>query len=176
MPIRALPRRPPSMRIGSAEYRLRCTHHARMRSASPKFSPAVAAVRVEVTARDTDVLFRVQHQGTGIHREHLEGIFEPFMRLGTVSGAVGTGLGLYIARALVEHQGGEIWAESPGPGEGSTFSFTLPRAAPQGDDELPRTRIDSRRPHPALCSLMPCESQESNDLSYVAATVEAEPL
>jgi signal transduction histidine kinase len=41
----------------------------------------------------------------------------------------GSGIGLTIAKHLVEAQGGRIWAESPGQGEGATFTFTLPIAA-----------------------------------------------
>ncbi len=45
------------------------------------------------------------------------------------------GLGLYIAREIVEQHGGRIWAESSGPGQGATFTFTLPLSARGTRDE-----------------------------------------
>lgn len=77
-----------------------------------------------------DVLFQVQDTGIGISEADLPHLFERFYRVDkSRSRAVGgSGIGLTIARALVEAMGGRIWAESPGPGKGSTFSFTLPAA------------------------------------------------
>jgi signal transduction histidine kinase len=57
----------------------------------------------------------------------LERVFDRFYRVDDdlTRSTQGTGLGLYLARAVVEAHGGRIWAESE-PGKGSTFSFTLP--------------------------------------------------
>lgn len=68
--------------------------------------------------------------GIGIKNEDLERIFNPFVQ---VDGSLnrrfqGTGLGLALARRLVELHGGSLWAESPGPGKGSTFTFNIPLA------------------------------------------------
>ena len=70
----------------------------------------------------------VQDSGIGIPPEALERIFEPFSRLeAALSGKFpGTGLGLTLARNLVNLHGGRLWGESRGPGTGSTFRFTLP--------------------------------------------------
>ncbi len=71
----------------------------------------------------------VQDTGMGIPREEQSRIFERFFRGENplVLGVSGTGLGLSIVKYLVEMHGGHIWLESSGvPGEGSTFSFTLP--------------------------------------------------
>jgi signal transduction histidine kinase len=67
----------------------------------------------------------VSDDGPGIAEDRREQIFEKMTRLD--SSAEGTGLGLYIAKSLVELQGGRIWVTSS-PGEGSCFSFTLPLA------------------------------------------------
>lgn len=77
-----------------------------------------------------EVLFEVSDTGVGVAAEHLPHLFDRFYRVdkSRSRAAGGSGIGLTIARALVEAQGGRIWASSPGPGRGSTFSFTLPIA------------------------------------------------
>ncbi len=73
------------------------------------------------------VRFEVKDTGEGIAREHQGRIFEKFYRVpGARSG--GVGLGLYISREIVQAHGGDMGVESE-PGRGSTFWFTLPRAA-----------------------------------------------
>jgi signal transduction histidine kinase len=77
-----------------------------------------------------EVLFQVTDTGIGIGAEHIPHLFERFFRVdptGSRRGG-GSGIGLPVARALVEALGGRIWAESPGLGRGSTFYFTLPMA------------------------------------------------
>ncbi len=73
----------------------------------------------------------VADDGLGLNQEQLVRVFEPFYK-GDPSrhDLNAAGLGLSIAKAVVERQGGRIWAESPGPRCGSTFWFTLP-GAPQ---------------------------------------------
>jgi signal transduction histidine kinase len=74
------------------------------------------------------VLVRVIDKGTGIPPGEEERIFERFHRSDTrlSRATAGVGLGLYITRSIVEAHGGTIWAESPGPGRGSTFTMALP--------------------------------------------------
>jgi PAS domain S-box-containing protein len=96
-----------------------------------KFTPAGGEVTVEAAGEGPDVVIRVRDTGEGIGAEHLERIFEPFFQApGAVprSKAVrrGTGLGLAICRQIVTLHGGRIWAESDGPGRGSTFAIRLP--------------------------------------------------
>ncbi|MBI4551128.1 MAG: GAF domain-containing protein [Candidatus Latescibacteria bacterium] len=94
-----------------------------------KYSPKGG--RVTVDARHEPIRQRVvvgvQDQGIGIASEDLAQLFTSFHRIrrGDTEGIGGTGLGLYIVRALVELMKGEVWVESE-LGKGSTFSFTLP--------------------------------------------------
>ena len=78
----------------------------------------------------------VSDSGEGIAPEHLPRVFEKFFRTSTPGAAQGAGLGLAIAKEVVDAHGGRIWAESS-PGRGATFSFFLlsapsPTAAPSG--------------------------------------------
>jgi len=76
----------------------------------------------------TQLMIAVKDQGIGIPPEELPRLFKKFHRVGdfTTAESQGTGLGLYISRALVELHHGRIWADSEGPSKGSTFTFTLP--------------------------------------------------
>ena len=76
------------------------------------------------------VRFEVHDTGEGIPPEHLPHLFKRFYRVDPSRSRTrgGSGIGLTIARLLVEAHGGRIWAESPGKGQGSTFIFTLPVA------------------------------------------------
>jgi signal transduction histidine kinase len=95
-----------------------------------KYSPNGGPVRIAVEADDGALHLRVSDQGLGLPPDALELVFERFQRLEDESRQEipGSGLGLYITRHLVELQGGRIWADSPGPGKGSTFHVTLPAA------------------------------------------------
>jgi signal transduction histidine kinase len=76
------------------------------------------------------VAVRVADEGIGIRSEQLKRIFKRFYRVpGRFMARVkGTGLGLFIVRSIVEKHGGRVFAESAGPGHGSTFTIELPRA------------------------------------------------
>lgn len=93
-----------------------------------RYTPAPGQVDVQVSPAGQAVRFSVRDTGIGIAPEHLPHLFERFYRVDKSRSRAlgGSGIGLTIARALVEAMGGRIWAESPGPGRGSTFSFELP--------------------------------------------------
>ena len=84
---------------------------------------------VLVTVREghQSLRFDVKDTGIGIAKDHLENIFDKFVQVKHTSDSTpgSVGLGLAIAKEIVGQYGGRIWAESE-PGEGSTFSFTLP--------------------------------------------------
>ncbi len=93
-----------------------------------QYTPAGGQVTVTARQQGEELQVSVQDTGIGIAAEHLPYVFDRFYRAdrsrARVSG--GSGIGLTIAKHLVEAHGGRIWVESPGPGKGSTFMFTLP--------------------------------------------------
>jgi histidine kinase len=93
-----------------------------------QYTPAGGQVRVEAARRGEGVQVSVSDTGIGISPEHLSQVFERFYRVDKSRSRVGggSGLGLTIARHIVEAHSGRIWAESAGTGCGSRFSFTLP--------------------------------------------------
>ncbi len=94
-----------------------------------KFSQPGAVVEVEAERGDGEVAVSVADRGPGIPEEDRERVFERFFQVGEAHhhSVPGIGLGLYIARQIVEIHGGRIWCE-PREGGGSVFRFTLPRA------------------------------------------------
>jgi two-component system sensor histidine kinase BaeS len=95
-----------------------------------RYTPAPGEVHVDVRPVRGAVQFSVRDTGVGIAPEDLPRVFERFYRVDKSRSRAlgGSGIGLTIARALVEAMGGVVWADSQGPGHGATFTFTLPRA------------------------------------------------
>ncbi len=85
-------------------------------------------ITITMTKTGEQALLKVADTGVGIAQETLPHLFKKFSRASDASKAnlKGTGLGLYVAKQLVEAQGGKIWAESEGEGKGATFSVELP--------------------------------------------------
>ncbi len=97
-----------------------------------KFTDDESHSSVKVGWQEADGLWEiwVQDNGVGIAPEDQEKIFGLFQRLGK-SDAPGTGVGLALAKRIVDYHGGRIWVESEGvPGKGACFHFTLPKSYP----------------------------------------------
>ena len=95
-----------------------------------RFSPEGREITVGVAKEGNQVLSWVQDQGLGIPFDKLQKIFEEFYQIEPPNTRHygGLGIGLTIAKGLIEAQGGKIWAESEGLGKGSTFKVLLPMA------------------------------------------------
>lgn len=91
-----------------------------------KFTPPGGTVHTAAHRRNGAVLFVVGDNGPGVPREHLKDIFNPYWQ-GKRAERMGAGLGLPIAKGIVESHGGRIWVESE-QGRGTRFLFTLPVA------------------------------------------------
>jgi len=89
-----------------------------------KYTNQGGTISVKFSDIDNDVLVQITDTGIGISENHLPYIFDAFYRVGEDLG--GSGLGLFIVKSIIESHGGRIWAESI-PGNGSSFSFTLPK-------------------------------------------------
>ena len=82
-------------------------------------------VRIQAAANGDSWMFRITDNGIGFDPKQADRIFMIFQRLQTREAYSGTGIGLAVCKKIVEGHGGKIWADST-PGEGSTFSFTIP--------------------------------------------------
>lgn len=90
-----------------------------------KFCNVKPCIRISGRTKDGMHIISVRDNGIGIESQYFDRIFRIFQRLHLRGEYKGTGIGLAICRRIVERHGGEIWVESV-PGEGSTFSFSLP--------------------------------------------------
>lgn len=108
-----------------------------------KYSRSGGTVTMVVNDDGDHVQVDVVDLGAGIPPDQLETIFDMFRQVeGGEHDAMGLGIGLSMARELVELHEGRITAHSEGPGTGATFTVTLPRTAPQPAAPAPRSRQD----------------------------------
>ena len=102
-----------------------------------QYTPAGGQVDVTVRRKNNGALFIIADTGIGFAAEHLPHLFTRFYRAdkSRARSSGGSGIGLTIARHLVETHGGQIWAESAGLGQGSQFIFLLPltQGSPPGE-------------------------------------------
>ena len=113
-----------------------------------KYSPDGGEIVVRVAAHGPTAEVAVTDHGAGVGPAELPRLFDRFYRAGTVAAEVpGLGLGLAIAKELVEAHGGRLWAESAGPGRGSTFRLALPWPPPR-----PRAAREKRAAPPAAAA------------------------
>ncbi len=98
-----------------------------------KYSPAGVHVTAELTAvRGGEILLRITDTGVGIPPAQLRRVFHRFYRVGShaVAKVKGTGLGLFIVRAIARQHGGDATAQSHGEGRGTTITLQLPAMTP----------------------------------------------
>lgn len=95
-----------------------------------QYTPTDGQVIIRAWQTEQEIFVEVRDSGIGIPAEHLPHLFERFYRVDKSRSRAGggSGVGLTIAKHLIQAQGGRIWAESAGINQGSAFTFTLPLA------------------------------------------------
>ena len=134
-----------------------------------KFSPAGTTIRVNVYVRtdaagDGQVEVAVSDEGPGMDEETRARVFERFYQgdAGLARGHEGMGIGLAIAREMIEMHGGALTVESE-PGVGTTFTFTLPLGCDHLDpDDIDTTETPEARPH-TIGGRVPLPVESAND-------------
>ncbi len=105
-----------------------------------KFTPSGGTVKISANKRSNDILVSVSDTGPGIPSEYLTRIFDRFWQTESAKNK-GSGLGLSIAKGIVQAHGGRIWAESE-IGKGSTFHFTVPLAPEASETQTIKARTE----------------------------------
>jgi signal transduction histidine kinase len=115
---------------------------ANLLSNAGKYSPPETPIRLTVDGDDAMLRVAFQDEGIGIAPQDLPRLFDRYTRgrEAMAAGIEGFGLGLYLCRGIVEAHGGRIWAESDGPGTGTTIRLELPHvvAQPAAAEPSPR--------------------------------------
>jgi CheY-like chemotaxis protein len=146
---------------------------------SVKFTPKGGQIRVDLSGGDTHVLVTVSDTGQGIGPEVLPYVFERFRQGDSTSTRAhgGLGLGLALVRHLVEAHGGTVTAESPGEGQGATFTIRLPLAIPlaeSSDDSAAyagEDRSATTEPRPSLVGVRVLVVDDDHDSLDLAASI-----
>ena len=112
-------------------------------SNAARHSPRSCPIRVAAERDGINVAVSVSDEGRGVAPERLPHLFRKYASAGGGERGVGGGLGLAICKGLVEAHGGRIRAESPGTGQGTRFTFTIPAAEEAGGEATHATRSRS---------------------------------
>ncbi|HYF59901.1 MAG TPA: PAS domain-containing protein [Burkholderiaceae bacterium] len=99
-----------------------------------KYTPSGGRIELTVSRGASDTLLRIRDTGIGLRPDMLARVFDIFVQADTTAERAqgGLGIGLALVKQLVELHGGTVWADSDGPGRGSTFSVRLPLARAGG--------------------------------------------
>jgi signal transduction histidine kinase/ActR/RegA family two-component response regulator len=142
-----------------------------------KFTPGNGRVEIQITVVDRSVAVRVSDTGHGIAPEFLPHVFDRFRQedSATTRTVGGLGLGLFIARQLIEAQNGTLRAESEGPGRGASFTVTLPvseamATRPVASRTVPGMAARSGEPAPALAGVRVLLVDDEPDAREMMAT------
>lgn len=96
---------------------------------STKYCSEKCEITIDATQEDDFVLISIKDNGIGMTQAQIDRIFDEFYKADYARHDIqNTGLGMSICKRIVERHGGRIWVESPGPGQGTTVFFTMPRA------------------------------------------------
>ena len=133
-----------------------------------KYTDRGGVISIHSSSIQDRAQIEIKDTGIGIAPEFLGQLFQPFRRGSKewLTSDVGLGLGLAIARSIVEMHGGTIWAESPGLGRGSTFHIRVPLApaqAPSPDSGITASRVPA--PVSSLCVLLIDDHKDVADLT-----------
>jgi PAS domain S-box-containing protein len=111
-----------------------------------QFTPRGGSIRAAVEREDDDFVLRVSDSGVGMSGDQLERVFEMFVQLDEpdIHRVEGLGIGLSIAKHIVELHGGQIVAKSTGPGQGSEFVVSVPLSASRNSKAGHRYKAEAR--------------------------------
>lgn len=114
-----------------------CQVFANLLDNATKYTDEGGTIRLQVRVQPTEVIVRISDNGRGIAAEELPYLFEGVARKRPrpAPPRAGLGLGLSIVKRLVRMHGGSVWAESPGIGQGSSFSVRLPLGSKPGSTD-----------------------------------------
>lgn len=114
-------------------------------SNATKFTPDGGEIGIRAKRADDHVEVAVWDTGIGLEKQNLDKIFKEFTQVDSdyTRKEPGTGLGLSLAKRLVDLHKGKIWAESEGPNKGSTFKFSIPLNGGAKEDENGREEKDT---------------------------------
>jgi PAS domain S-box-containing protein len=104
-----------------------------------KYSPTGGTIRVGGRVERNQIRVFVADEGPGIPESEHDLLFQRFMRGSGTRDSSGTGLGLYLSKAIIDAHGGAIWVDST-PGQGATFYFALPLDEQAAPVKVPRVR------------------------------------